>query len=86
MLLRNEFTQFMARCNQAERLYVANPLGNSIEVLDEKTGAPLASIPLGAGNSLIRLAADYPKNNRLNALVQTASGTQLFVIQDGMTK
>jgi hypothetical protein len=63
------------------RLYAGNSQGNSIEVLSEKTGARLKSIALGAGNSVIRMAAD-PRRNRLYALVQTANGAQLFVIQD----
>ena len=66
-------------------LYVGNSQGNSIEVLNETTGAPLASIPLGAGSSVIRMAADT-RRNRLYALVQTANGTQLVVIQDAAAK
>jgi DNA-binding beta-propeller fold protein YncE len=66
-------------------LYVGNSQGNSIEVLNEKTGTQLASIPLGAGSSVIRMAADA-KRNRLYALVQTANGTQLAVIQDSAAK
>lgn len=62
-------------------LYVGNSQGNSIEVLNETTGAPLASIPLGPGTSVIRLAADA-RHNRVYALAQTANGTQLVVIQD----
>jgi hypothetical protein len=60
-------------------LYAANSQGNSIEVLNEKTGAPLSSIALGAGNTAFRLAVDS-KQSRQYALVQTASGTRLFVI------
>jgi DNA-binding beta-propeller fold protein YncE len=63
------------------RLYAANSSGNTIEVLNEKTGAPIETIALGAGNSAFRLAVD-PKQHRVYALVQTASGTQLFVIRD----
>jgi len=66
-------------------LYVGNSQGNSIEVLNEKTGTPLASIPLGAGNTVIRMAADT-RRNRLYALVSTANGTQLVVIQDAAAK
>ena len=66
-------------------LYVGNSQGNSIEVLSETTGAPLASIPLGAGNTVIRMAADT-RRNRLYALVSTANGTQLVVIQDVAAK
>ena len=66
-------------------LYVGNSQGNSIEVLNEKTGTPLASTPLGAGNNVIRMAADT-RHNRLYALVQTANGTQLVVIQDAAAK
>jgi len=62
-------------------LYAANPQGNSIEVVNEKTGTPLTRIPVGAGSSPFRLAADTERN-RLYALVQTAAGTQLLVIQD----
>ena len=62
-------------------LYAANSQRNSIEVLNEKTGARLKSIALGAGNNVIRMAADS-RRNRLYALVQTANGTQLFVIRD----
>jgi DNA-binding beta-propeller fold protein YncE len=62
-------------------LYAGNNEGNSIEVLNEKTGAPLANIALGAGNSVIRMAAD-PTRHRLYALVQTANGPQLYVIRD----
>jgi hypothetical protein len=54
-------------------------------VLNEKTGTPLASTPLGAGNNVIRMAADT-RHNRLYALVQTANGTQLVVIQDAAAK
>jgi DNA-binding beta-propeller fold protein YncE len=66
-------------------LYVGNSQGNSIEVLNEKTGAPLASIALGAGSNVIRMAADS-RHNRLYALAQTANGTQLVVIQDAAAK
>ena len=66
-------------------LYVGNSQGNSIEVLDERTGAPLASIPLGPGNSVIRLAADT-RRNRIYALAQSANGTQLVVILDVVAK
>lgn len=62
-------------------LYAANSQRNSIEVLNEKTGALLKSIALGAGNNVIRMAADS-RRNRLYALVQTANGAQLFVIRD----
>lgn len=62
-------------------LYVGNSPGNSIEVLNETTGARLASIPLGAGSSVIRMAADT-RHSRLYALVQTANGTQLVAILD----
>lgn len=63
------------------RLYAANSTANTIEVLSEKTGARIETIALGAGNSAFRLAVD-PKQRRVYALVQTASGTQLFVISD----
>jgi DNA-binding beta-propeller fold protein YncE len=66
-------------------LYVGDSQSNSIEVLNDTTGAPLASIPLGPGSSVIRMAADA-KHNRLYALVQTANGTQLVVIQDAAAK
>jgi hypothetical protein len=66
-------------------LYVGNSQGNSIEVLNETTGASLASIPLGPGSSVIRMAADA-KHNRLYALVSTANGTQLVVIKDRAAK
>jgi DNA-binding beta-propeller fold protein YncE len=62
-------------------LYVSNSQSNSIEVLNETTGAPLASILLGAGNTVIRMAIDT-RHNKLYALAQTANGTQLVVIQD----
>lgn len=64
-------------------LYVGQ--GNSIQVLNETTAAPLASIPLGAGANVIRMAADA-RHNRLYALVQTAGSTQLVVIQDAVAK
>jgi DNA-binding beta-propeller fold protein YncE len=64
----------------SRRLYVANGAGNSIEVLNETTGASLGTIPLGAGNAPGRLAAD-PARHLLYALVQTANGAQLFVLQ-----
>jgi DNA-binding beta-propeller fold protein YncE len=69
----------------AGRLYASNAAGNSIEVLNEATGASLATIALGAGNSAQRLAAD-PTRHLLYALVLTANGAQLFVIQEGSAK
>jgi hypothetical protein len=66
-------------------LYAGNNQENSIEVLSEKTGAPLRRIALGAGNNVIRMAVDS-KRNLLYALVQTANGTQLFVIQDAAAR
>ena len=69
----------------AGRLYFSNAAGNSIEVLNETTGASLATIALGAGNSAQRVAADTSRH-LLYALVQTASGAQLFVIQEGSAR
>ena len=65
-------------------LYVSNAAGDSIEVLDETTGASLGNIYLGAGNSAGALAVDSTQN-LLYALVQTAYGTEFFVIKDGST-
>ena len=63
-------------------LYVGNGEGNSIMVLDETTGATLATIPLGAGNTAGQLAADSLRNFP-HALVGTADGPRIFVIKDG---
>jgi hypothetical protein len=80
------FTAGALAVNSALRhLYVGNSPGNSIELLNETTGARLASIPLGPGSSVIRMAADT-RRNRLYALVQTANGTQLVVIQDAAAR
>ena len=69
----------------AGRLFASNAAGNSIEVLNETTDASLATIALGAGNSAERLAVD-PSRHLLYALVQTANGAQLFIIQEGSAK
>jgi len=69
----------------AGRIYAANATGNSIEVLNEITGASIATIALGAGNSPQRLVVD-PSHHLLYSLVQTANGAQLFVIQEGSAK
>ena len=90
-ILRSVVLRFTANAGalavnpRSGRLYAANGQGNSIEVLAEKTGAPLESIALGAGNNAFRLAVDSSRK-RLYALVQTPGGIQLFVIHDGPAK
>jgi DNA-binding beta-propeller fold protein YncE len=63
-------------------LYVGDSADNSIAVLDETSGITLATIALGSGNTPGPLAVD-PVRNLLYALVSSANGTQLYVLQDG---
>jgi len=65
----------------AGTLFLGDAAANSIQLVDELTGAVTGQISLGSGNTAGNLAVD-PTRDILYAIVQTGSGAQVWVISN----
>jgi DNA-binding beta-propeller fold protein YncE len=63
------------------RIYIGCSADNTLYTIDGTTGTELGSALLGSGVSIGRTAVDST-NNRIYVMAYTASGPELFVLQD----